>query len=239
MRSRSLSQAVSSGASSVGGQQVAKRGVAVLADLLIEADQGGALVAHLLDLLDLEAGLPRQLLDRGLAPEAHRQLALDTPDLARALGDVHGQANRAPGVLQAALDRLTNPQGGVGGEAKALAPVELLARPDQAEQALLDEVGERQALVLVAPRVGGDQAQVGVDEQFLGVQVTALDALREVDLLGGREQRVAARMREQLIDRLGDEGLRCTQHDPLGSGVVESLGLRPGVEWGDGCYAGV
>src|SRR5665213_628492 len=110
-------------------------------------------MAHLLDLLDLQAGLLRQLLDCGLASEAHRQLALDTSDLARPLGDVHGQANRASGVLQATLDRLTDPEGGVGGEAKALAPVELLARPDQAEQALLDEVGQRQALVLVAPRV--------------------------------------------------------------------------------------
>ncbi len=90
-----------------------------------------------------------------------------------------------PGVLQAALNRLTDPQGRVGREAEALAPVELLAGADQAEHALLDEVGEGQALVLVAPCVGRDQAQVGVDEQFLGVQVAALDPLGQVDLLAG------------------------------------------------------
>ena len=197
-------------------------------------------MAHLLDLLDLQAGLACELLDRGLASEAHRQLALDAPDLARALGDVHGQADRAPGVLQAALDRLANPQCGVGREAKALAPVELLARADQAEQTLLDEVGERQALVLIAPRVGGDEAQIGVDEQFLGVQVAALDALCQVDLLGGGEQWVAARVREQLIDGLGDEALGAGQLDALRSGVVQPLGLRAGrVDWGDGGYAGV
>ena len=150
---------------------------------------------------------------------------------------MHGQADRASRVLQAALDRLADPEGGVGGEAKALAPVELLAGPDQPEHALLDEVGERQALVLVAPRVGGDQAQVGVDEQFLGVQVAALDPLGEVDLLGGREQRVAARVREQLVDRLGDErlgrlrasrsaGLSSRSATRAGSASTGSGGLR-------------
>ncbi len=98
-----------------------------------------------------------------------------------------GQANRAAGVLQAALNRLTDPQRGVGREAKALAPVELLAGADQAEHALLDEIAERQALVLVAAGVGGHQPQVGVDEQFLGVQVAALDPLGQFDLLGGSE----------------------------------------------------
>ena len=143
----------------------------------------------------------------------------------RELGDVHGQADRAPGVLQAALDRLANPQCGVGREAKALAPVELLARADQAEQTLLDEVGERQALVLIAPRVGGDEAQIGVDEQFLGVQVAALDALCQVDLLGGGEQWVAARVREQLIDGLGDEALGAGLSSRSGFARGESIGV--------------
>src|SRR6185437_6458325 len=132
----------------VGGEQVAERGVAVFADLLVERYEGGALVAHLLDLLDRQPGLLGQLLDRGLAPEPDRQLALDPADLARALCDMHGQADRAARVLEAALDRLADPQGGVRGEAEALAPVELLARANQAEHALLDEVAQRQALVL-------------------------------------------------------------------------------------------
>ena len=207
----------------VGGEQVAERGVAVFADLLVEADERGALVAHLLDLLDRQAGLRGELLERGLAAEAHRQLALDAADLARALGDVDGQADRASGVLQAALDRLADPQRGVGREAKALAPVELLAGADQAEHALLDEVAERQALVLVAPRVGGDEAQVGVDEQFLGVQVAALDPLGEVDLLGRGEQGVAARVREKLVDGLRDERVGGADVDALDR-AVEPLG---------------
>ena len=74
------------------------QGLDGLADLgsLIEADQGGALVAHLLDLLDLQARLLGQLLDCGLASEPHRQLALDTSDLARTLCHMDGQADRAP-----------------------------------------------------------------------------------------------------------------------------------------------
>ena len=134
-----------------------------------------------------------------------------------------GQADRAAGVLQAALDRLADPQGGVGREAKALAPVELLARADQPEHALLDEIAQGQALVLVAPRVGRDEAQVGVDEQFLGVQVTALDPLGEVDLFGGGEQGVAARVREQLVDRLRDERVGGADVEALDR-AVEALG---------------
>ena len=195
------------GSLELGREQVPEGGVAVLADLLVEADEGGPLVANLLDLLDLETGLGRQLLERGLAPEPHGQLALDAADLARALGHVDGQPDRAARVLEAALDRLADPEGRVGGEAEALAPVELLARADQSEHALLDEVRERQALVLVAAGVRRDEAQVGVDEQFLGVQVSALDPLGEFDLLGGRQQRVATRVGEQLIDGLRDEAL--------------------------------
>jgi hypothetical protein len=57
------------------------------------------------------------------------------------------------------------------------------------------------------------------------VQVAALDALGQVDLLGGREQGVAARVREQLVDRLGDERVGCAQIDLL-DGAVEPAGLR-------------
>ena len=141
----------------------------------------------------------------------------------------------SPGrVLQAALDRLADPQGGVGREAEALAPIELLTGAYQAEHALLDEVAQGQALVLVAPRVGGDEAQVGVDEQLLGVQVAALDPLGEVDLLGRCQQGVAARVRKQLVDRLGDERVGRAQVDPLDRAVEPSGGSRSSVYRGVG-----
>src|SRR6185437_15528752 len=59
----------------VGGEQVAQSGVAVLADLLVEADERRTLVAHLLDLLDGQARLGGELLERRLTAEAHGQLA--------------------------------------------------------------------------------------------------------------------------------------------------------------------
>jgi hypothetical protein len=93
----------------------------------------------------------------------------------------------------------------------------------------LDEIGQRQALILVTPCVGGDQAQIGIDEQFLRVQVAALDALCQVDLLGRGEQGIAPGMREQLIDRLGDEGFRGAQRNRLGNRIIEPLGLGEGL----------
>src|SRR5947199_3030466 len=72
----------------VRGQQVSERGVAIFADLLVEADERCALVAHLLDLLERQSCLLRELFERRLAPQAHRQLALDAAHLARALGHV-------------------------------------------------------------------------------------------------------------------------------------------------------
>ena len=88
---------------------------------------------------------------------------------------------------------------------------------------------ERQALVLVAARVGGDQTQVGVDEQFLGVQVAALDSLGELDLLRGREQGVAARVREQLVDGLGDERVGRREIGALDRAVEPSAATAGGA----------
>ena len=120
---------------------------------------------------------------------------------------MNGQANRARRVLEPALDGLTDPEGGIGGEAESLAPVELLRGANQPHHALLDEVGEREALVLVAASVRRHEPKIRVDHQFLRLQVAALDALREVDLLLRGEQGIATRVREQLVDGLRDEVL--------------------------------
>src|SRR3954468_13707182 len=119
-----------------------------------------------------------------------RELALDAPDLAGALRDVDGEADRPARVLEAALDGLADPEGRVRREAEALAPVELLDRADEAQHPLLDQVAEGEALALIPARVRDDQAEVRVDHPLLGGEVTALDALGELDLLDGLEQRV-------------------------------------------------
>jgi hypothetical protein len=112
----------------------------------------------------------------------------------------HGPAR----VREPALDRLTDPQRPVGRELEALSPVELLDRPDQAEHALLDEVGQWQAEALVLARHGDHEPQVRVDHPILGHQVTALDALRELHLFGGRQKRMASRVCEEELERVGD-----------------------------------
>ena len=62
-----------------------------------------------------------------------------------------------------ALECLADPPRGVGREPEAPPPVELVDGPHQAEGALLYEVGEVYAPVLVAPRPVDHQAQVGRD----------------------------------------------------------------------------
>src|ERR1700742_2685614 len=80
-------------------------------------------------LADLDHVLEREVCGRGdllvrrLMPELGRQLTLDAPDLARALRDVDREPDGAAGVLQAALDRLADPERRVRREAEALTPV--------------------------------------------------------------------------------------------------------------------
>ena len=121
------------------------------------------------------------LLRRRLAAELDGQLALDRGDLALALGDVDGQADGAALVGDAALDRLADPQRRVGGEAEALAVVELLDGADQAEHALLDEV---------------EQAQLGLRPWYLrAIETTSSQVVRRQPLLGGEVARLDAAWR--------------------------------------------
>src|SRR3954463_6519958 len=101
------------------------------------------------------------------------------------------------------LEPLREPQGRVRREAEALAPVELLRRADEAEHALLDEVVQGQPMALVPAGDGDDEAQVGIDEPVLGEEVTALDALGELDLLRGLQELVAVRPLQELLERVG------------------------------------
>ena len=203
----------------VGGEQVAERRVAVVADGLVERRRRLVGGADLLDLLDGQLGGVRDLLVARLVAELEGELALDARDLAGALRHVDGQADGAARVLEAALDRLADPQRAVGREPEALAPVELLDRADQAEHALLHEVAEGQSLPLVLPRDGHDESQVRVDHPLLGHQIAPLDALGELHLLGGSEQGPATGLREQLVQRI-DGGV-----DRLGP-VVGEAGLE-------------
>src|SRR5918911_352900 len=220
----------------VGGAEVAERGgVGVVAELHVEARRRVVDGADLLDLLDLHAGHGRDLVQLGLTLELHRELVADAADLARLRRDVGGQADGTGGVVEAALDRLADPQRGVRREAEALAPVELLGRADQAEHALLDEVVQGEAVALVPAGDRDDQAQGRVDEAILGHQVAALDALGQLDLLGRLQQLKAVRPLQELLERVrvnvalmvfADLILRLGQ-DPPDRNPICTLGIIP------------
>ncbi len=192
----------SSGLGPIARQEVAERRLAVLAHGLVQAGQ----VARELTRLDhLVLGKLRPLSDllvRGIATQLRRELLLDAPHLALALSDVHRHADGPPGVLEAALDRLPNPERAVGGELEAPTPVELLDGADQSEHALLDQVPHREALPLVPTRLRDHEPQVRVHHAVLRLHVAALDPLRELDLLTGREQGVLARLPEEDAERV-------------------------------------
>ena len=120
---------------------------------------------------------------------ASRSSALGADDLVQLLDHVHGHPDRARLVGERTGDRLPDPPGRMGRELEALAVVELLRRPHKADRSLLDQVEERQALVAVALGDRDDEPQVRLHHRLLRRVLTALDPLRELDLLRRREQR--------------------------------------------------
>jgi hypothetical protein len=106
-------------------------------------------------------------------------------------------------VLHAALDRLADPVRRVGGELEAAAPVELLGGADQAEDALLDEVEQRHAVGRVALGDRDHEREVRGDHALLGRLVAVLDALGQLDLLVGGQQRVLAHLAQEERQRVG------------------------------------
>ncbi|MEJ7717034.1 MAG: hypothetical protein WKF31_03370 [Thermoleophilaceae bacterium] len=118
-------------------------------------------------------------------------------------------------VGQRAGDGLADPPRRVGRELEALAVVELLGGADEAERALLDEVEEGKSLVAVVLGDRDHEPQVRLHHLLLGVEVAALDALGEVDLLLGGEQPDLADVLQEQLKGVGghvrlqvEEGLR-------------------------------
>ena len=145
---------------------------------------------------------------RRLACELGAELSLRAADLVELLDDVDGHADRPALVGDRARHCLPDPPGRVGGELEPLAPVELLRRAHEPDRPLLDQVEERQPLVAVALRDRDDEAEVRLDHRLLRGVVAALDPLRELDLLGRREERHLADVLQEELQRVGrDLGL--------------------------------
>jgi hypothetical protein len=165
----------------------------VVADRLVQRDGGAAQLAQARDLLRLPLQRARQLVEGRLAAELGGEpalLAVEPPDV---LAGLDGQPDHAALVADGAADRLADPDRRVGGEAVAAAGVELLHGADQANGALLDEVGERHAVLLALVALGhvDDEPEVGLHHPVLRREVAALHAPGQAQLLDRRQQRRA------------------------------------------------
>src|SRR5690606_36331588 len=102
-----------------------------------------------LDLLVGEIQLVGDLLDGRLAAKLLEQDGGPPADAVQGPGAVERDADDAALLREGLEDRLPDPPDGVGDELDALGLVELPGGADEAEVALVDEVPERDALVLV------------------------------------------------------------------------------------------
>src|SRR4051794_34435612 len=198
-----LCGALEGGLRSLIGDELTELRLLLVAVRLLEGDRGLRRALDRVDLLGLDAGDLGDLLRGGLAAQLGDQLALRAADLVELLDDVDRDSDGPRLVGERAGDRLADPPGRVGRELEALAVVELLSRADQTERALLNQVEEGQALVAVVLGDRDDQTEVGLDHLLLRVEVTALDALRELDLLGGGEQADLADVLEEQLQGIG------------------------------------
>src|SRR4029453_19034947 len=144
-----------------------------------------------------------------------------------------GHADRACLVGERSRHRLLDPPSGVRRELEAHAMVELLGGAYEADRPLLDQIEERQALVPVLLRDRDDQAEVRLHHLLFRTVVAALDALRELDLLGGGKKVDLADVLQEQLQRVRRKLSRAfTGRTPRGR-VPASLCCRGGghCEW--------
>ncbi len=202
---------------------VAEFSIAVFAKRLAERERFGREAQCFGDLFFGHLDFGRELDERCGAAELELQASTCLLQAGERVAGVHGEADGATGVGDAAGDRLTNPPGGVGGELEALAPVELFDGVHETEVALLDEVKQRQARGLVLLGDRNHEAEVRLDEGAFGVVAGAngaanfalacssnrffgfefgtcfdalLDELREANFVVLRQQRVLTNVRQ-------------------------------------------
>ena len=149
----------------------------------------------------------------GSRPVSASRRRPDARQLSAPLVDVRRHADRPRLARDRALARLPDPPGRVRRELEAPPPVELLDGAVQSDHSLLDQVAEGHVVALVALRDRDDEAQVRVDHPLLRLRVAALDALRELDLLGGGQQVVPP-------DVVHEQRQRVRRSDGVGGGGV-------------------
>ena len=129
---------------------------------------------------------------RRLPPQLLQQRGGALADPVQRAGAVQRHPHDAALLGQRLEDRLPDPPHGVRDELDALGLVELVGRADQAEVALVDQVGERHALVLILLGDRHDEAEVAADQLVECFLFPDANPLRQVDLFLLRYQRVLA-----------------------------------------------
>src|ERR1043165_3527918 len=96
---------------------------------------------------------------------------------------IQRDANDAALFRKRLEDRLADPPYRVGNELDPLRFIELVRSANEAEVALVDQVRERHALVLIFLRDADDEPQVRTDQLVERFLITDADLLRERDLI--------------------------------------------------------
>ena len=158
------------------GEEAGEVGVVVLiGDALVERGRGHGDAAQEADAVFRLVQREGELGVGGLSLELLAQATLGAVQLVDQFAGVDRDADQVGAVGQGAGDRLADPPGRVGGELVAPAVVEFLDGAEEADVALLDEVEQVQALLLVLLRDRDDEAQVGDVHRALGVVAVPLD----------------------------------------------------------------
>ena len=131
------------------------------------------------------------LLGRRLAAQLLPQVSDVRTMRERSAVRLSGTRTVRPVARERGEDRLADPPHGVGDELDALVGIELPRGGEQADVALADQVGEREAAVLVLLGDRDDEAEVALDQLLHRLLVAGADLPRDGDLLLRREQRAS------------------------------------------------
>src|SRR5262249_9652886 len=185
------------------GEEMAELRLLLVTDRLLERDGRLRRAENLLDLVEREIDVERDLGRQRLAAELTAPLPPRPDDLVQLLHYMDGHPDRAALVRERTRDCLANPPGRVGRELVALAPVELLGGANEADRPFLDQIEEREPLVAVALRDRDDEAKIRLDHLLLCAMVAALDPLCELNCFGGGQQLDLADVLEEQLERIG------------------------------------
>src|SRR5262249_9035128 len=138
---------------------------------------------------------------RGLAPELLQERVRSLADTMQRARAIERNANDARLLRERLQDRLTNPPHRVRDELDALRLVELMRRANETEVAFVDQIRERDALVLILLRDGYHEAKVGSNELVERFLIIRADTLREPDLFVATDQWVGTDVAQILVER--------------------------------------